>query len=259
VIPETLGTIVAFLGFVAPGLAFELLREKRRPSIEETAFREASRIALTSLVFTAASVLLLAAVRHFRSSVVVDPARWILYGSRYVHGNLELVATTLLLELAIALILAVLLDWLLRQSAPGRIVPGSIWFQLFRQGCPEGATPWLHLKLKDETEVWGFVGDYTPDQKLENRELTIFGPKLQYLRKGEAQKKSLHSWSSFAVRGDEISWMKVAYVAKNSRGDQVILLPREQPRPRGLSRFTALSGQHSDWRGAVMGPPDPLG
>jgi hypothetical protein len=256
VIPETLGTLVAFLGFVAPGLAFELLREKRRPSIEETAFREASRIALTSLLFTAASLLLLVTVRHFRNSVVVDPVKWLRYGNRYVNDNLGLVAVTLLLELVIALSLAVLLDFLLRKSAPGRIVPGSIWFQLFRQGCPAGATPWLHLKLKDETEVWGFAGDYTPDQKLENRELTIFGPKLQYKRKGENQNRLLDSWSSFAVRGDEINWIKVAYVAKNSPDDRPILLPRREPKPRWLLRLTVLRGGHGDWH-EVMGPPDP--
>jgi hypothetical protein len=141
----------------------------------------------------------------------------------------------MLLQLLIALGLAVLTDWLFRKSASGRIVPGSIWFQLFRQRCPRGATPWLHLKLEDETEIWGYVGDYTPDQKMENREISIFGPKLQYRRKGDATREHLTDWSSITVRGDEISWMKVTYVADDSPADRPTVLRAEQ-QPEGWTK-----------------------
>ena len=60
--PDTLGALLAFLVFVAPGLCFELLRERRRPALEQTAFREASRIALTSLLFSGAALVVVVAV-----------------------------------------------------------------------------------------------------------------------------------------------------------------------------------------------------
>lgn len=238
-IPETFGALLTFLGFVAPGVAYELLRERRRPSIEETTFREASRVALTSLVFTVTTLILLAVIRYFDSTLVADPSAWLREGDAYVQNNLPLVATTLCLHLAIAFSLAVIADWLFRQSAPGRIVPGSIWFQLFRQRCPRNATPWLHVRLDDETEVWGYVGDYTPDHKLENRELTIFGPKLRYRRKGDTESKPLEKWSSIAVRGDEISWMKVTYVANDSPLETPKLLLARKPATGLLRRLAA--------------------
>ena len=214
-VPETFGALLAFFGLVAPGLAFELLREKRRPSLEETAFREASRIALTSLLFTVGSLAVLAIIRRVNNSLVADVAEWIERGNDYVRENLALVSMTLLLELLVALGLVVAVDWFFRRSAPGHIVPGSIWFQLFRRRRPAGTTPWVHIKLVDETEIWGFVGDYSADQDLDNRELTIVGPKLEYRRKGNPD-ESLDSWSSISVRGDSINWLKVAYVSDDS-------------------------------------------
>jgi hypothetical protein len=228
-IPETFAALLAFVGFVAPGLVFEILRERRRPLIEETAFREASRVALTSLLFTIMALLGLVAIRQVAGTNLADPGEWVRQGNTYVQYNLGLVATTLLLELALALGLAVVVDWLFRQSVPGQIVSGSIWYQLFRRRCPKGATPWVHLRLKDETEIWGYVGDYTPDRKLENRELTLFGPKLKYQPKDKDAQPLTPSWSSVSVRGDEISWMKVTYVADDSPPDRFVILPSRQP------------------------------
>ncbi|MBA2415136.1 MAG: hypothetical protein H0V64_04445 [Geodermatophilaceae bacterium] len=71
----------------------------------------------------------------------------------------------------------------------------------------------MHLRLEDETELRGYVGDYTPDQKLENRELTIEGPKLQMKVKNSIGWTELSDWSSVSVRGDSVSWIKVTYVA----------------------------------------------
>jgi hypothetical protein len=229
VIPETIGALVAFLGLIAPGVAYELLREKRRPSIEETAFREASRTALTSLVFTTGSIALLAGVHAVSPDAVLDAAAWIEHGKKYVSANVGLVGRTLLIELGLALALATIADRLFRRSAPGQISPGSVWFQLFRQRRPAGATPWLHVRLDDETEIWGFVGDYSADQRLENRELTIRGPKLQYRRRGDTTNEALSSWSSILLRGDSIVWMKVAYVADDSPPGSPRLVPAVQP------------------------------
>lgn len=228
-IPETVGALLAFLGLIAPGVAFELLRERRRPALEETAFREASRIALSSLIFTTGSLAVLAIVRTIRPAAVLDPAAWINRGKDYVSGHIGLVSRTLLIELAIALLLAVLADWLFRRSAPGRIAPGSMWYQQFRQRRPAGTRPWLHIRLDDETEVWGYLGDYSADQKLENRELTVRGPRLQYRRKGETTNEMLNSWSSVLLRGEAIAWMKVAYVADESPADEPRLVPAADP------------------------------
>jgi hypothetical protein len=210
--PATLGALLAFLAFVAPGLSFELLRERRRPSIEETAFREASRIALTSLLFSGTALLILGVLRAIHKSWFVDPGAWLLGGNKYASAHLPAVGVTVVLLLALSLALAFVADFVFRRQAPGRIVPGSIWFAVFRKHRPLGTSPWVHIRLEDETEIWGYAGDYTPDQKLANRELLIEGPSLQYRRKNATANPELPDWEFIAVRGESISWMKVQYL-----------------------------------------------
>jgi Family of unknown function (DUF6338) len=232
-IPDTLGAVVAFLGLVAPGVAFELLRERRRPSIEETAFREASRVALTSLVFTLGAGAILALAFLAGAPFLADPTDWLRRGSDYALENLDLVTVTVLLQVSLALALAVLADRAFRRSAPGDVVPGSIWFQLFRHRRPEGTSPWIHLRLTDETEIWGYADDYTPEQKLDNRELTLVGPGLQYRRKGATSNQELDRWAAICVRGDQITWLKVMYVSNDSPADSyVAVAPRRSRRGR---------------------------
>lgn len=223
-ISQTLAALLAFLVFVVPGLAFELLRERRRPILEETAFREASRVGLTSILFTRTALLILSMVRTLHPSWVVDPANWLTSGNRYVAQNLPLVATTTAVLLVISLLLAVMTDFTFRRRAPGHITTGSIWFAVFRQHRPPGGHPWVHLGLVDETEIWGYAGDYTPSESLDNRELLLKQPDLQYRRKGETSNTSLPKWAFVVVRGERISWMKVQYVARTST-DELRLLP----------------------------------
>lgn len=230
-IPETLGALLAFGAFIVPGLAFELLRERRRPVIEETAFREASRIALTSILFTSAAVVVVSGIRAVNSTWIIDPAQWLREGQAYPQNNLFLVAATLILVMAVSTLFALVVDWFFRRSVPGRIVPGSIWYSVFRHHRPEGAKPWVHLRLSDDTEVWGFAGDYTPDHSLENRELLVEGPKLQYRRKGKDVNTLLTNWSFLSVRGDEITWMKVQYVKDGKDSGDPEILPAKRVGP----------------------------
>jgi Family of unknown function (DUF6338) len=82
-IPETFAALYAFLGLVAPGLIYQILREKRRPAVDETAFREASRIALTSLVFTTVATLLMTLLGVVAPGLFPDIAAWITTGKTY--------------------------------------------------------------------------------------------------------------------------------------------------------------------------------
>lgn len=232
--PDTLAALLGFLAFVAPGLAFEMLRERRRPSIEESSFREASRIALSSLVFSSAALLVLALIRTVRPSWFASPSAWLRGGSTYAAAHLGAVVASVAAFLLVAVLLAAGVDHLLRRRAGGHIVTGSIWFSAFRLHRPPGADPWVHLRLDDETEVWGYAGDYTPDQSLDNRELLVKGPQLQYRRKGAVENTLLPDWSFVAVRGATITWMKVQYVAEDEHGATVIVPARYEQQRRRL-------------------------
>ena len=237
-IPQTFGALVAFLGLVAPGLLFELLRERRRPSIEETTFREASRVALTSLAFTSWAVLLLAVAKLVAPGAVVDPGQWLRSGREYAAAHPTLVASTIFVEVALACLLVVLADRALGRRTKGHIVNGSIWFQLFRQRRPANSTAWVHARLTDSSEIWGYVGDYTPGEQLDNRELAIVGPALRIRQPGARASMPLNRWSSIAIRGDSISWMKVTYVDNVTRRIRpAVIPPHSDPSPRELSRM----------------------
>jgi cytochrome c biogenesis factor len=62
-VPTGWVSVLLFLLLVAPGLAFELLSEKRRAAYVESTFREISRLVLGIIGFTALGLVFLAIVR----------------------------------------------------------------------------------------------------------------------------------------------------------------------------------------------------
>ena len=52
-VPNTVGAVHAFVLFVVPGILFELLRQRRRPTLGRTTFEELASIVLSSAVFSA--------------------------------------------------------------------------------------------------------------------------------------------------------------------------------------------------------------
>jgi hypothetical protein len=247
-IPQTIGAVLAFLGLVAPGLLFELRRERRRPRIEETAFREASRVALTSLIFTLLSLSVLSIVRARRPAWMPDPGLWLEQGHRYAIANYRLIARTLLLEIFIACTFALLVERLFLLGARGDIVPGSIWFHMLRRKRPSGAKPWLHVRLKDETEFWGYLGAYSTEDKIENREITLIGPKHAMKTKGSNTPTFLTEWAGVAISAEQISFLRITY-KDNQTG---VVVPPSKSTSRGLvsllpkkKRARPPSGEHA--------------
>ena len=101
-IPQSIATFIGFLLLVAPGLLFELLREKRRAVIEETAFREASRIAFSSLMFTIGAVSVLGVIRAAFPELIPDPRRWLVQKGAYLDAHYRLIFRFALIEVLLA-------------------------------------------------------------------------------------------------------------------------------------------------------------
>jgi hypothetical protein len=212
-IPDTAGAVLSFLGLIAPGLVFELLRERRRPAVTETAFREASRVALTSLVFTLAALAVLSAVRTVWPSRMPDPRRWLELGSRYVGENYRLIAFGLALEVGIACGLAVLSDVAMRWFGLGRadIRPGSIWYRVLRDDRPKDATVWVNMRLTDGTRIVGYLLHYTPGEKVEDREIALTGRFIEVALPGKDYAPLGKSFDALMVAGDRISFIAIVY------------------------------------------------
>lgn len=212
-IPETLASLFGFLGLIAPGLLYQLLREHRRPALEETAFREASHVALTSLVFTTASFVILGGLAAVRPRWFADQNAWLADPGPYLRKNLLLVERTLVLVVVLACALAFLAHLAISAvRRDGRMIGTSLWYQLFKSGVPAGKASWVQVQLSDKTLVWGYVHHFTADSALTDRELSLTGPGLA-LKRDNGPLVKLDTWDTFAVRGSEIAFLRVQYLA----------------------------------------------
>lgn len=211
-IPESLTTLYAFLGLVAPGLVFQLLRERARPALEESTFREASRVALTSLLFTTISILTLALVSAILPRAFVNLPDWIQLQSEYVGNHLWLVAWSVLAEVGLACIIAWLAAAALAKWVDDPSVKHSktsLWHLALLASRPDGKVAWVAAELTDEVKVWGYVHYFTTNLSLENRELSLMGPGLSIQRKGEDRKRLTVDY--LLIPGPNIRRMKVSY------------------------------------------------
>jgi hypothetical protein len=178
--PGTWLSVLLFLLLVAPGLLFELLNEQRRAGYAESTFREIGRTILASLLFSGLAVAILATSRLARPDWTLSPQQLLQRGNAYAVANYRLLATTILLEVILALALA----WLghvlhNRKGRNPRIKPISAWVKVFRHDCPTGLAPYVRVRLKNGAVYHGRVEAYSPDFQLEDREIVLSKP-LKY-------------------------------------------------------------------------------
>jgi hypothetical protein len=157
VIPQTAAALLAFLFLVAPGIVFENLRERRRPTFDQTTFREVSRLALASLWFSVLSLVLLAGLRAGVPAIMPDPGRWLREGNRYVQSNYQVVGWFFLAEVLIAIGLAAAWSWWLGRGKTSDIRRISAWYKVFRHLPPTGSEPFVRVFVEGGTEYYGKV------------------------------------------------------------------------------------------------------
>jgi len=207
VIPNTTGAVLAFFLFVAPGLLFDLLSERRRAGIPETSFREASRVVLASTAFTTLALGLVAAP----CLVVPQARRWIfewLMGSAALNATQPLVLLMMFVVAAMACALAGAAHWRLSRSGI-RLRQVSAWTHVFRAETPPGAAPYVRVKTNSGSTYTGFVGNYTPNLEVEGRELVLVPP-LWSAAPGQSL-APVSTWSRIVLRGDEIAVLMLDY------------------------------------------------
>jgi hypothetical protein len=211
VIPQTFAALLAFLVFVAPGLTYQLVRERRVPSYDETAFRETSRVALTSLIFSLAAISLLAAAST-KTTALPDLAAWYSTGNTYVKEHFSQVVLALVTQVALACLLAGLSARLLTLKSEATLSRKGPWFLMFREEKPKGTVPWLHVRMDDDTDVWGYLRSYSDPTKNDPGIIVLGGTTLKWQRKGES-KSSLFgdSWDAIWLPADKMRYVRVIY------------------------------------------------
>jgi hypothetical protein len=217
VIPQTLGALAAFLTLVAPGIVFELRRERRRGRHQETAFREASRVALGSLLFTLLSLLVLTGLRGLAGLVgwrlFLSPAAWLAAGEAYARDHLTLIVVSVAVELALACAFAIGYDVLLarRRGEAATVQQRSAWAQALRADRPRGTRAWAHAQLENGTSFYGYVRSYTPSGPLAERELVLEGEALS-CETGSGTKVIGEDWRRVVIPGSKITYLRVTYL-----------------------------------------------
>lgn len=238
-IPETAGALIAFLALVAPGIVFYLVRDRYTPARKLTTFREASVVALTSLVFTvSAALLLLALAPTAAGNWLPDLGAWAAQGDAYFDAHVGSALLGLTAQTTLAAVLGGLAARLLyKRSNSGSISGVGTWFQAFREDRPQKTTPWLRVELDDTSIVWGYLKHYTTDESFEKGEITVVGPGLAVQDK-DGKQRDIPEWYSVMIPGSKMRSLSLAYVSdetgerqKARRPDRsLVRLPKRRSR-----------------------------
>jgi hypothetical protein len=259
VIPADFATLLTFLGLIAPGLVYQVVLERRLPRRVETVFREASRVALTSLVFTlSATVLLLAIQRGWDGAPLPDLSTWTVQGATYVSGHVFLVVTGLAAEVTLACLFSASTALLSTRKVSATLSPNGAWFQMFRKDRPPRTRPWVHLVLTGGGELWGHLRHYTQDDSLPVREIVLGGNTLRWRRSATAQVELIgESWDAVLVNAKDVSMIRVVYQDEKGR----LRGRRTRDNPYGPARPSesdpAAVGRDADDRVAAPKPEEP--
>ncbi len=211
-IPQTAAALLAFLLLVAPGIVYENLRERRRPKVDQTTFREVSGIALASLSFSILSMAALAGVRARVPKFMPDPGRWLREGHLYVNGNYRLIAGFALAELVLAVGLAVAWSWARGHGRQPSIFKVSTWYRVFRELPPTGAETFVRVFTQSGVEYFGKVISYTTDFDLASRELFLGEPLWRRLPKETGFTLLRPPWRWLILPGPAIQGIWVSYL-----------------------------------------------
>jgi hypothetical protein len=210
-VPTNASAIVAFFLLTAPGVIFELMRERRRPGLSDSVLREASRIILASTVFTCSAFLVLGLLRILWPSSMPDPGRWLSQGRVYLQTSYEVVFRALFLEIVLAIGFAWVASWLLNRSGRASIRHVSAWYRVFRLRAPRESRPFVRVRLRTGRIYTGFVSDYSEELALLNREL-VLEPPISFVNGESAPSQIDTGWQRMVVTGEAIETMWVSYI-----------------------------------------------
>ncbi|QGQ20227.1 hypothetical protein GC089_14745 [Cellulomonas sp. JZ18] len=238
--PTSWGGALLFLLLIAPGVLFDLLADRRRAQVKETALREAGRITLASLIFGGAAFLLVCALAAALPEVLVwpfaaleadDPVEQ--YGSARLAATLG--AQTLMAFGAAwgsnlwlnrrrrsPLTASTWRDlltktWWRSGERPGRIRAVSTWKLILAENVPEGQFAHLRVRLKSGTVWLGRAGPFSTDLETSGRELVLQRPLA--VGPPDAPPKPLPSaWQVVLLSGDDIDSITVQYVTYRDEG-----------------------------------------
>lgn len=215
-VPNSFAAIATFLLLLAPGLIYNMARERLRPAAEESAFREASGIALASFLAGTVAIAILSILRAVGLDALPDAAAWVKQGAKYAADNIDKVAIFFVSYTVLAAGAAWLGAWLLFHSAEDVDIDlhTNAWFEAFRRRVPVGTTPMALVELENSTQYVGEVIYYAVNMSTDEREIML-GPPLW--RRGSEKDDELvalpteDQWRRVVIPGNRITSVWVRY------------------------------------------------
>jgi hypothetical protein len=190
-IPASLAGLLFFTVMLWPGLTYTTIRERMKPMIRRSPFREALDVISVSLL-TALVVAMIVVVSHLLMPRFTPQPNELLFDTqRYVEEELTLVGAwavvALVLSQGFAAILALgLLGRLFlpvfrrRRDYAGLAIHESqlsAWWIAFTQYPVAEAIPYVGCQLSDGSYVSGLLHSYSRDwEDLPDRDLVLLGP-----------------------------------------------------------------------------------
>lgn len=213
-------------------MAFELLRQTRRPAFEQTSLEELARVVVASVGFAAAAIALLACVQFLTPNVLIDIGVLAKRGSHwYWQEHPARVLGTIALEAGLATALAftlhrslnhperkglairvrVLMARLLRHQPGEQVERFPVWRTLFRDARPVRADTKLTVLKKDGTLITGLLASYSANGAGDERDLAL-GQPIEVLRQGDKRPRQLAvGWPLMLINAGEISEIFVTW------------------------------------------------
>jgi hypothetical protein len=217
--PTTVLALILFLCFATPGLVFELLRERSRPARQYSALRELSVIIVASVGFSIPAAIVLLLVRLKRRSWFPDFNQLTTSPAQYSASHLPQVIGSLVALIALAVLLALLTDTVLRRIDPfdGVIRNNPTWFEMISgRGRPRGANAVIvSVELKNGASIQGAVKAHETgkDQALAWLILQPHSAIEFAVRNPDGKLVPIpQGWDYSVIAGDEIRSAHVAYV-----------------------------------------------
>lgn len=206
--------LLFFLLLVAPGLLYDLRARRWRISWRESSFTEVSRVALSSLAFSGAGLVVAVVAWQFVPSLHFQYAAFAL-DDGYRTANIGRALILLTLSTGVACGLAWWWDYGANRKAKASgslptIRPDPEWKIAFRHYAPPGTTAFVKAIMVDGSSWLGWVATYTTDTE-DSRAVILAGP-LAYRRAGDAKAQNLpEKWSRVILEGAQISSIVVQY------------------------------------------------
>jgi hypothetical protein len=222
-VPTSTIALVAFFLLVIPGASYEILRSRSRLPREESPFLHISRILLSGTLITALVFVLLAAVHLIAvrliavhlgtSTALVDIPKLLLSGTTYVATHARLVGKTLLLQIALSVLLAVIVSDV-RSSGANVIHEADAWHALGELLVKPGQTAFMSVHLKDGSEITGYYFGASTELDPSKREIFLRAP-LSF--RGADDKPVLAmdaAWQLMTISGSEIAYIATVYISE---------------------------------------------